>query len=172
MKEWLTLYLMSKSWWAPAFVFLNQQTVLCNVARAISQEVAGDPRLLALSWVKRVCPRQKGAPNSLSSWEICPASCGTTRLLTCSLNSHLACFIMKPRMESLKDICQRWIKQRTQHPSRTISSRVRTPGFILPTRHFPPNVQSRGMQEPQPKRPPGTYFSFHSWWPMPASVPA
>ena len=49
-------------------MFLNQQTVLYNVAQAISQEVAGDPQLLSLSWVKLVCPGQKGVPsNSLSS---------------------------------------------------------------------------------------------------------
>lgn len=43
-------------------MFLNQQTAMYTVAQAVSQEVAGDPRLLPLSWVKpaakTVCPMQ------------------------------------------------------------------------------------------------------------------
>lgn len=146
---------MSKSWWALAFVFLYQQTALYNVAQAISQEVASDPILLSLSRVKlvakTVCPRHGGGgflltlchPGRLAQPNVAWFCHPRQRLLTHSLNSHLVYFIMKPVIESLKDICQRWIKQRTQLPCRIISSRTHIPGFILPTHHFPLNVQRR-----------------------------
>lgn len=132
---------MSKPWWALAFVFLNQQTASYNVAQAVSQEVAVTLDS-SLSWVKpvakAVCPVRRvflltlchpgrlAQPNGI--WFCYPRQ----RPLTHGLSGHLAYFIIKPMMESLKDICQRWIRQRN-HLLQNAYSRVHSANTSFPT---------------------------------------
>lgn len=132
---------MSKSWRALAFVFLNQQTALYNVAQQ-SPGSGGWPSSPSChgqsQWPGQwVCPRQwlsllvichpgrSAQPNMVSF------SHPRGQLLRHSLNRQLASFTIKPMMGRLKDVCLRWIEQRTQLPRRTISSRMYILRFIL-----------------------------------------
>lgn len=128
-------------------MFLNQQTALYNVAQQ-SPGSGGWPSSPSChgqsQWPGQwVCPRQwlsllvichpgrSAQPNMVSF------SHPRGQLLRHSLNRQLASFTIKPMMGRLKDVCLRWIEQRTQLPWRTISSRKYILRFILLAHYVP-----------------------------------